>query len=55
MELARSNKKVKDIHHADFRFSNGEGASSQEKTRNNGLSLKEKLLGEIPGAYNQAF
>lgn len=55
MELACSNKKVKDMHHADFKFSSGKGASSQDKTRNNGLSFKEKLLGEIPGAYNQAF
>ena len=38
IELARSNKKVKVIHHVDFRFSNGEGTSSQEKNGNKDFS-----------------
>ncbi|KAL0007520.1 hypothetical protein SO802_009022 [Lithocarpus litseifolius] len=57
-ELARSNKKVKDIHHADFNeglrecspppeFQNFETSAFD--------SLKEKLVGEMPGAYVKAF
>ncbi|KAK9996644.1 hypothetical protein SO802_021330 [Lithocarpus litseifolius] len=57
-ELARSNKKVKDVHHANF---NGDqGFSSSNLLLENGqvspaVSFKEKLLGDIPGAYRQAF
>ena len=49
-ELARSNKKVKDAHHANFckRLNASEGPG-----RN--LSFKEKLVGAIPGAFSQAF
>ena len=58
IELAQSNKKVKDVHLADFNLNNGEGPSSQVRAGSNGsngLSFKEKLFREIPGAYNQAF
>ena len=57
-ELLRSKKKVKDVNHADFR----EGANENDSyPRNNNAwvspnkSFKEKLVGEIPGAYAQAF
>ena len=57
-ELARSNKKVKDIHHADFNNGTREepcpirvpGLSSQVRK-----SFKDKLVGEIPGAFAEAF
>lgn len=57
-KLARSNKKVKDAHHANFNDDQGytpgplllgNGQSSSK------VSFKEKLLGDIPGAYRQAF
>ena len=54
----RSKKKVKDVNHADF----SEGANENDSyPRNNNAwvspnkSFKEKLVGEIPGAYAQAF
>lgn len=58
MELARSNKKVKDIHHANFNEdtranpfpSRVSSPSSQGKK-----SFRDKLIGEIPGAYAEAF
>nr|POF05802.1 uncharacterized protein CFP56_44105 [Quercus suber] len=57
-ELARSNKKVKDISHAEF----NEGTGEDSPPRNNHLhgnmgnvSFKDKLIGEIPGAFAQAF
>nr|POF09820.1 hypothetical protein CFP56_67428 [Quercus suber] len=51
-ELARSTKKVKDSYHSldDRRASQGGEASQPSK-----LSFKDKLVGEIPGAYSQAF
>uniref|UniRef100_A0A7N2MNK0 Uncharacterized protein n=1 Tax=Quercus lobata TaxID=97700 RepID=A0A7N2MNK0_QUELO len=57
-ELTRSNKKVKDIHHANFmeenantekEFSWGKGHANHQ------LSFKDKLVGELPGAYRRAF
>ena len=57
-KLARSNKKVKAIHHANFtegnastekEFSWGKGHANQQS------SFKEKLVGELPGAYRRAF
>ncbi|XP_030964023.1 uncharacterized protein LOC115985196 [Quercus lobata] len=57
-ELARSNKKVKDIHHANFmeddanrekEFSWGKGHANHQ------LSFKDKLVGKLPGAYRRAF
>nr|POE45676.1 uncharacterized protein CFP56_05566 [Quercus suber] len=57
-ELVRSNKKVKNVCHADFR----EGLESGPSLSTNGhgqwsgmSSFKDKLVGEIPGAYKQAF
>ncbi|KAK9992831.1 hypothetical protein SO802_022534 [Lithocarpus litseifolius] len=57
-ELARSNKKVKDINHAGF--NGGSRASSpslgdQAMSPNTKPSFKDKLVGEIPGAFAQAF
>ncbi|KAL0013035.1 hypothetical protein SO802_000104 [Lithocarpus litseifolius] len=57
-ELVRSNKKIKDLHHASF--NNGydtekEPSSSQGHQGHQALSFKEKLVGDIPGAYTQAF
>lgn len=57
-ELDRSNKKVKDVHHANFNENQGHflGApfvgNEQVPLK---FSFKEKLLGDIPGAYKQAF
>ena len=53
-ELTKSNKKVKDIHHANFMEDNvnvekelswGKGYASHQ------ISFKDKLVGEILGAY----
>lgn len=57
-ELVRSNKKIKDRHHASF--NNGydpekETSSSHGHLSHQVLSFKEKLVGDIPGAYTQAF
>ena len=57
-ELARSNKKVKDIHHAEFNEGPRESSpSSGYKNSDSGarVSFKEKLVGEIPGAFVKAF
>ena len=57
-ELARSNKKFKDIHHAEFNEGPRERSpppfvqSSEPVDR---ASFKEKLVGEMPGAYVKAF
>nr|POF07323.1 hypothetical protein CFP56_22837 [Quercus suber] len=58
-ELKRSNKKVKNVRHADFT------ASHESRSQPQGCSeapfigecslFKDKLQGKIPGAYNQAF
>ena len=56
--MAWSNKKVKDIHHADFNNGTREepcpirdlGLSSQVRK-----SFKDKLVGVIPGAFAKAF
>ncbi|KAK9990556.1 hypothetical protein SO802_025541 [Lithocarpus litseifolius] len=57
-ELARSSKKVKDIHHADF--SNGSREGSPSPVFHNTetpfrVSFKDKLMGDIPGAFVKAF
>lgn len=57
-ELSRSKKKVKDVHHADF--SKGVNENGLFPRNNNvwvspNKSFKEKLVGEIPGTYAQAF
>nr|POE44962.1 uncharacterized protein CFP56_79677 [Quercus suber] len=57
-ELARSNKKVKDINHADFSegsrdepwLQRDSGPNTQGKK-----SFRDKLVGEIPGAFAEAF
>ena len=57
-ELSRSTKKVKDIHHADFSEISSENGHSPRSFRERVLpnkSFKDKLVGEIPGAYAQAF
>ena len=58
VELARSNKKVKDCRHAEF----NEGPSDDSPLRNNhnhwnqaNASFRDKLVGEIPGAFAHAF
>lgn len=48
-ELARSNKKVKETHHA-FDANNPNQLKGHECPPK--LSVKDKLLGEIPGAYS---
>ena len=58
VELAQSNKKVKDITHAEF--NGGSRASlpsseSQAMSFTTRTSFKEKLVGEILGAFAQAF
>ena len=57
-ESARSNKKVKKVSHAGFQ----DGQESTPSTPSQGFSpwnhatsFKEKLVGEIPGAFTQAF
>nr|POE80762.1 hypothetical protein CFP56_73721 [Quercus suber] len=57
-ELARSNKKVKDFNHAEF--NEGSRATSpllgnRDWGSNTKPSFKDKLVGEIPGAFAQAF
>ena len=52
-ELARINKKVKDVHHASF--NEGELSGFGEKPSTPKISFKDKLVGEIPGAYSWAF
>ena len=57
-KLSRSTKKVKDIHHADFSEISSENGHSPQSFREGVLpnkSFKDKLVGEIPGAYAQAF
>ena len=57
-ELSRSTKKVTDIHHADFSEISSENEHSPRSFREGVLpnkSFKDKLVGEIPGAYAQAF
>ena len=57
-KLSRSTKKVKDIHHADFIEISSENGNSPRSYREGVLpnrSFKDKLVGEIPRAYAQAF
>ena len=57
-ELLRSTKKAKDIHHADFSEISSENEHSPRSFREGVLpnkSFKDKLVGEILGAYAQAF
>ena len=57
-ELARSNKKVKNVNHVGFYKGQSSGSSSPSFAGGSGsqnASFKDKLMGEIPGAYTQAF
>ena len=57
-ELARSNKKVKNVSHAGFqegRESNPSMPSHGYSPWNRAASFKDKLVGEIPRAFTQAF
>ena len=57
-ELARSKKKVKDVHHFDFANDACENIHSQAFQNTwgaNQTTFKEKLVGEIQGAYAKAF
>lgn len=57
-ELERSNKKVKNVRHGGFTSGQEARPSSSgvvESLKATEVSFKDKLLGEIPGAYNQAF
>ena len=57
-KLARSNKKVKDVHHANFNEDQGQSSAALFLENGQGSSstfFKDKLLGDISGAYRQAF
>lgn len=57
-ELVRSNKKVKDVKHAGYREEPGSGKSSPNHGQgswNGSATFRDKLVGEIPGAFTQAF
>ena len=57
-ELSRSTKMVKDVHHAEFNDGSSESGHSHNFQNTWGASkrtFKEKLVGEIPGAYTKAF
>ena len=57
-ELARSNKKVKNVNHAGFCEGQSSGSPSPNFAGGQGsqnASFRDKLMGEIPGAYTQAF
>nr|POE83002.1 uncharacterized protein CFP56_42947 [Quercus suber] len=58
VELSRSKKKVKDVHHAEFNdgsSDSGHSQSYQNTWGSAGASFKDKLVGEIPGAFAEAF
>ncbi|KAL0011104.1 hypothetical protein SO802_006212 [Lithocarpus litseifolius] len=57
-ELARSNKKVKDVSYAGFQGGLDSGSSSPSRGQGSwsrAISFKDKLVGEILGAFTQAF
>nr|POE98370.1 uncharacterized protein CFP56_55047 [Quercus suber] len=57
-ELTRSNKKVKDFNQANFREDVINAEKEHSWSRGNSshhTSFKDKLVGELPGAYRQAF
>ncbi|XP_065634091.1 uncharacterized protein LOC136069454 [Quercus suber] len=57
-ELSRSKKKVKDVRYAEFRDRHESDPSSPNCGAGpwpQSMSFKDKLIGEIPGAYTQAF
>ena len=58
VELSRSKKKVKEGHHADFNEALHENGHLQGGPSSWGAekkTFKDKLVGEIPGAYAKAF
>lgn len=57
-ELERSKKKVKDVRYAGFREGQTSGSSSPRQGQGpwgRTGTFKDKLIGEIPGAFTQAF
>jgi len=57
-QLIRSNKKVKDVSHAGYQEGQDSFPSSPShgySPWNHATSFKDKLTGEIPGAFTQAF
>ncbi|KAL4620606.1 hypothetical protein ACB092_06G167600 [Castanea dentata] len=57
-EVACSNTKVKDVNHLGFREGQDSMPSSPSHCHgswNRATSFKDKLIGEIPGAFSQAF
>ncbi|XP_030943405.1 uncharacterized protein LOC115968223 [Quercus lobata] len=57
-ELVRSTKKVKNVSHAGFGEGHSSGSASPNRDGvpwNLSASFRDKLLGEIPGAFAQAF
>ena len=57
-EISRSKKKVKDVHHTGFNDGISKGGSShghQTAWGSPKKSFKDKLVGEIPGAFAKAF
>lgn len=57
-EIVRSEKKIKNVSHAGFQDGMDSVASSPRTnggTWNWEASFKDKLVGEIPGAFTQAF
>ena len=57
-ELAHSNKKVKDVHHANFDRHMNDGHSPFSPRQSAGrhlLSFGDKLVGEIPSTYSHTF
>ena len=58
VELARSNKKVKDGHHAGFKDGSNESGHTQDQQitwGSPGKSFRDKLVEVISGAYAKAF
>nr|POE67923.1 uncharacterized protein CFP56_72954 [Quercus suber]POE96988.1 uncharacterized protein CFP56_62297 [Quercus suber] len=57
-DQARSNKKVKNVNHAGFSDSSDSRPSSPNQPQgmwSRAISFMDKVVGEIPGAYAQAF
>ena len=58
VELAKSNKKVKDGHHAGFKDGSNESGHTQDQQitwGSPGKSFRDKLVEVISGAYAKAF
>ena len=53
-ELSRSNKKVKNVGHAGFQEGMDTTSSSPKHSNgywNQAVTFKDRLMGEVPGAY----